>query len=102
METILIWLPVYFYTLATLLLLTAFVFNKARLLSWAGYFMVPGFVAHSAELALRWVRTGYFPGNGEGSEGELGEENMNNEPACLKRCGNRQLDRVFHDSVAEK
>ena len=65
LETILIWGSVYCYTGATILLLTAFVFKKEKLLLWAGWLILPAFAAHTAEFALRWVRTGYFPGSGD-------------------------------------
>lgn len=65
LETILIWGSVYAYTVATILLLTAFVFKKEKLLVWAGWFILPAFAGHTGEFALRWIRTGYFPGSGD-------------------------------------
>lgn len=64
-ESILIWTPVYFYAFATLILLAAFVFKKERPLRWAGHLILSGFVLHTAELLLRWIRTGYIPASGD-------------------------------------
>ncbi|MDT8316478.1 MAG: cytochrome c biogenesis protein CcsA [bacterium] len=64
-ETILIWGSVYLYSLVALLLLTGFIFNKDKIVSCAGYVLVPAFIAHTMEFALRWARTGYFPALGD-------------------------------------
>lgn len=47
------------------MLLTGFVFNKNRLLGAALWLIVPAFAAHSAVFVMRWMRTGYFPANGD-------------------------------------
>lgn len=59
------WGAIYIYTLCSVLLLTGFVFNKQTLLKIAGYLVMPAFIAHTILFILRWVRTGYFPANGE-------------------------------------
>jgi len=68
LETILIWGTIYLYTAASVLLLTAFIFNKDKLLRWTNYFLLPAFAAHTVEFGLRWMRTGYFPANGDFEE----------------------------------
>jgi cytochrome c-type biogenesis protein CcsB len=65
LDTVLIWFCIYCYALATILLLTGFVFNKEKLLAIAGCLILPGFVAHTVLFAMRWARTGWFPANGE-------------------------------------
>lgn len=65
LEAILIWGTIYLYTAASVLLLTAFVFNKERLLGWSGYLLATTFAVHTVEFGLRWWRTGYFPANGD-------------------------------------
>lgn len=65
LEDILIWGCIYFYAIASILLLTGFVFNKDRLLKFASYLILPAFVAHTIIFAMRWARTGYFPANAE-------------------------------------
>ncbi|MDH4161420.1 MAG: cytochrome c biogenesis protein CcsA [Nitrospirota bacterium] len=64
-EPILAWGIIYLYAICSILLLTAFVFEKDRLLRLVPYILVPAFVAHTAVFVARWVRTGYFPANGE-------------------------------------
>jgi len=64
-DTILVWSCIYCYALATLLLLTGFIFRKDKLLTLAGYLILPGFAAHTALFIMRWARTGWFPANGE-------------------------------------
>ncbi len=63
-EPFLIWIVIYSYALSAFLHLTGFVFSKERLLKIAGLLLIPGFVSHSAFFAIRWLRTGYFPANG--------------------------------------
>lgn len=65
LDNALTWGCIYAYTVITVLLLTGFVFNKQKLLSIAGYGIVPAFLAHTALFIMRWVRTGWFPANGE-------------------------------------
>lgn len=64
-ETILVWGIVHLYSIGTILLLTAFIFNKDKLLKWTGYLLVVAFAAHSTEFGLRWIWTGYFPAHGD-------------------------------------
>lgn len=64
-ESILLWGCIYIYAIASILLLTGFVFNKERLLMAAGYLVFPAFILHSTVFVMRWARTGYFPANGE-------------------------------------
>ncbi len=71
-ESVLVWGGIYIYAIASIVLLTAFVFNKERLLGWAGYIIAFGFIAHTLEFGLRWYETGYFPGNGDYENGLVG------------------------------
>lgn len=64
-EPILAWGTIYLYAVCSVLLLTAFIFNKERLLDLVRYIMIPAFAAHTAVFIMRWARTGYFPANGE-------------------------------------
>ncbi|MDA8084227.1 MAG: cytochrome c biogenesis protein CcsA [Nitrospiraceae bacterium] len=64
-ESLLAWGMIYAYALSTVLLLTAYVFNKELLLRYVPFLMVPAFIAHTAIFVIRWQRTGYFPANGE-------------------------------------
>jgi len=64
-EDILIWGCIYTYAMASVLLLTGFVFNKERPLKIVGYLILPAFLAHTTVFIMRWARTGYFPANGE-------------------------------------
>lgn len=64
-EDILVWGCIYLYAAASMLLLTGFIFNKGKLLNFAGYIVVPAFLFHSTVFIMRWARTGYFPANGE-------------------------------------
>jgi cytochrome c-type biogenesis protein CcsB len=64
-EDVLIWGCIYIYAIASVLLLTGFIFNKERPLKVVGYLILPAFLAHTAVFAMRWARTGYFPANGE-------------------------------------
>jgi len=63
------WGIIYAYALLTIMLLTAFVFNKERLLGWTVYILVPAFVVHTAVFFLRWYWFGYFPANGKYENG---------------------------------
>lgn len=65
LEDILVWGCIYFYALASILLLTGFVFNKEKPLKFASYLILPAFIAHTAIFVMRWARTGYFPANTE-------------------------------------
>lgn len=69
MESFLVWGSIYLYAAATALLLTAFVFNKERLLTVVTYLLAPAFVAHTFVFIMRWSMTGYFPANGEYENG---------------------------------
>lgn len=64
-EPILAWGIIYLYAICSILLLTAFIFEKEKLLRLIRYFLVPAFTVHTAVFIMRWVRTGYFPANGE-------------------------------------
>lgn len=64
-EPILAWSTICVYAVCTILLLTAFVFSKERVLRVVPYILVPAFAAHTAIFFMRWQRTGYFPANGE-------------------------------------
>lgn len=64
-EDILLWGCIYFYALASILLLTGFVFNKEKPLKLVSYLVLPAFFAHTVVFAMRWLRTGYFPANAE-------------------------------------
>jgi cytochrome c-type biogenesis protein CcsB len=64
-EDILVWGCIYLYALASILLLTGFVFNKEKPLKFVSYLVIPAFVAHTIVFAMRWLRTGYFPANAE-------------------------------------
>ncbi|HEY6872957.1 MAG TPA: cytochrome c biogenesis protein CcsA [Geobacteraceae bacterium] len=65
LDTALIWFCIYCYAVATILLLTGFVFSKNKLLKIAGFLVLPAFLAHTTLFGMRWVRTGWFPANGE-------------------------------------
>jgi cytochrome c-type biogenesis protein CcsB len=65
LEDILTWGCIYSYTIASILLLSGFVFNKEKPLRIASYFIVPAFVAHTIIFVMRWAATGYFPANSE-------------------------------------
>lgn len=65
LESIMAWGMIYIYALCSVLLLTAFIFKKERLLGIVPYFLIPAFIAHTAIFFMRWHRTGYFPANGE-------------------------------------
>jgi len=65
LEPIMAWGMIYAYAICTILLLTAFVFNKERLLKLVPYLLTPAFAVHSAIFFMRWQRTGYFPANGD-------------------------------------
>lgn len=64
-EDFLVWGCIYLYALASILLLAGFVFHKEKILKITGYLVVPAFLLHTTVFAMRWVRTGYFPANGE-------------------------------------
>ncbi len=64
-EDILVWGCIYLYALASILLLTGFVFNKEKPLKFVSYLVLPAFIAHTIVFAMRWLRTGYFPANAE-------------------------------------
>jgi cytochrome c-type biogenesis protein CcsB len=64
-EDILTWTCIYSYALASILLLSGFIFNRDRLLRIASYLILPAFAAHTIIFAMRWIRTGYFPANAE-------------------------------------
>ncbi|UCH45757.1 MAG: cytochrome c biogenesis protein CcsA [Nitrospiraceae bacterium] len=51
--------------MASILLLSGFIFNKDKLLKLAGYFVIPAFAAHTVIFVMRWAATGYFPANSE-------------------------------------
>lgn len=65
LDTTLVWFCIYCYAIVTILLLTGFIFNKEKLLSLSGYLIIPAFIANTALFVMRWVRTGWFPANGE-------------------------------------
>jgi len=71
-ESFIAWGTLYGYAFVSILLLTAFVFNKEKALAWAGYLLVPAFLAHTLEFGLRWAATGYFPANGDYESGLVG------------------------------
>jgi cytochrome c-type biogenesis protein CcsB len=64
-EDILTWSCIYSYTIASILLLSGFVFNKEKPLKIASYLVVPAFAAHTVIFVMRWAATGYFPANSE-------------------------------------
>jgi len=64
-EKMLVWGCIYLYALASFLLLTGFVFNKERMLRYSSYLVIPAFIAQTMVFIGRWVRTGYFPANGD-------------------------------------
>jgi ABC-type transport system involved in cytochrome c biogenesis permease subunit len=65
LEDFLTWGCIYSYTIASILLLSGFVFNKEKPLKIASYLVVPAFVAHTVIFVMRWAATGYFPANSE-------------------------------------
>lgn len=65
LESIMAWGMIYMYAICSVLLLTAFIFKKERLLKLVPYLLTPAFVVHTAIFFMRWQRTGYFPANGE-------------------------------------
>jgi cytochrome c-type biogenesis protein CcsB len=65
LEDILTWGCIYSYAIASILLLSGFVFNKENPLKIASYLVVPAFVAHTIIFVMRWAATGYFPANSE-------------------------------------
>ncbi len=65
LESIMAWGMIYAYALCSILLLTAFIFKKERLLKAVPFILTPAFFVHTAILLIRWLRTGYFPANGE-------------------------------------
>lgn len=60
-----IWGSIYLYALATILLLTGFVFSREKPLKLSNWLILPAFLAHSTIFIMRWMRTGYFPANSE-------------------------------------
>lgn len=68
-ESILIWGIIYLYAIISIMLLSAFIFNRDRLLDLTLYLLVPAFAAHSVLFFLRWSMTGYFPANGQYENG---------------------------------
>lgn len=64
-EDVLVWAAIYMYAAASAFLLTGFVFSKPRPLKWAGNLLYPALAAQTIIFVHRWVRTGYFPANGE-------------------------------------
>ena len=64
-EDILTWTCIYSYALASILLLSGFVFNKDKPLRLVSYLLIPAFMAHTIIFIMRWARTGYFPANSE-------------------------------------
>ena len=64
-EDILTWGCIYSYALASVLLLTGFIFNKEKPLKVASWLIMPAFAAHTVIFVMRWARTGYFPANSE-------------------------------------
>ncbi len=64
-ETLLIWGCIYLYALASFTLLTGFVFNKEILLRISNYLILPAFAGQTVLFVGRWIRTGYFPANGD-------------------------------------
>ena len=64
-ETLLVWGCIYLYALASFILLTGFVFNKERLLRISDYLILPAFAGQTVLFVGRWIRTGYFPANGD-------------------------------------
>ncbi|TAN44950.1 MAG: cytochrome C biogenesis protein [Nitrospirae bacterium] len=58
------WGIIYSYALCTVMLLTAFIFNKDKLLNITAYILLPTFAVHSLIFVSRWHSTGYFPANG--------------------------------------
>lgn len=64
-DSFLSWGIIYIYAICTVLLLTAFVFNKERLLRLLPWPLTAAFLCHSVIWVMRWYRTGYFPANGE-------------------------------------
>jgi cytochrome c-type biogenesis protein CcsB len=65
LEAILAWGMIYLYAISSILLLTAFIFEKDRLLRLVRYLLAPAFAVHTGIFLWRWMRTGYFPANGE-------------------------------------
>lgn len=63
-ESYLIWGSMYLYTIISVMLLIAFIFNKEKLLDIAGYLLAPALTMHSAVFFMRWFAEGYFPANG--------------------------------------
>ena len=68
-ESFLIWGSIYLYSIITIILLVAFIFNKEKLLNLTTYLLAPAFIAHSIVFFMRWQMTGYFPANGEYENG---------------------------------
>jgi cytochrome c-type biogenesis protein CcsB len=64
-EDVLTWVCIYSYAIASILLLSGFVFNKEKPLKIASYLVVPAFLAHTVIFVMRWAATGYFPANSE-------------------------------------
>lgn len=56
---------IYLYAICSILLLTAFIFQKERLLRMVPYLLTPAFLMHTAVFFIRWQRIGYFPANGD-------------------------------------
>jgi cytochrome c-type biogenesis protein CcsB len=65
LESLLVWGSIYLYALASIILLTGFVFSKEKLLKFSSWLITPAFLAHSTIFIMRWMRTGYFPANSE-------------------------------------
>lgn len=65
LEPILSWGIIYLYAICSVLLLTAYIFEKERLLKLLPYLLIPAFIVHTVILITRWLKTGYFPANGE-------------------------------------
>jgi len=64
-ESLFVWGCIYLYAISTFMFLTGFVFNKIRMLTIGLWLIVPAFIMQTGIFIARWVRTGYFPANGD-------------------------------------
>ncbi len=60
-QIVLYWVSVGFYAVATVLLISSFVFKKEKYPNYSVWLTLIGFLFHSTAIVMRWVQTGHFP-----------------------------------------
>ena len=61
LETLLHWVAVGFYTLATILFVHALLWNHVHRVRWARWLTALGLLPHAAALIVRWIEVGHGP-----------------------------------------